>query len=171
MTASPRASTGGGELFNYRRAVQLQRDARYTYYGYFTIGGEYSLFPALYGGWGLRSFIDLHAGIYGANADYNGHFVGRGIGGSKLGLSDDQVTFIGGVKFETRKEFSPRTSLSLLSEYDWYSWVPAMRYNDGDGKSNGIVNGTHITDGDAFSQRTSLRFNIGLGPAQLYAPQ
>ena len=101
-------------------------------------GGEYSLFPALYGGWGLRSFIDLHAGIYGANADYNGHFVGRGIGGSKLGLSDDQVTFIGGVKFETRKQFSPRTSLLLLSEYDWYSWVPAMRYNDGDGKSNGI---------------------------------
>ena len=69
----------------------------------------------------MRSFIDLHAGIYGANADYNGHFVGRGIGGSKLGLSDDQVTFIGGVKFETRKQFSPRTSLSLLSEYDWYS--------------------------------------------------
>jgi hypothetical protein len=54
------------------------------------------------------------------------------IGGSKLGLSDDPVTFIGGVKFETRKQFSPRTSLSLLSEYDWYSWVPAMRYNDGD---------------------------------------
>ena len=74
------------------------------------------------------------------------------------------------MKFETRKQFSPRTSLSLLSEYDWYSWVPAMRYNDGDGNAKGIVNGTHITDGDAFSQRTSLRFNIGLGPAALYAP-
>ena len=162
-----KGSTGGvGELFNYKETLDT------TYYGgYFTIGGEYSLFPALYGGWGLRSFIDLHAGIYGANADYNGHFVGREIGGSKLGLSDDQVTFIGGVKFETRKQFSPRTSLSLLSEYEWYSYAPEMHYNDGDGKANGIVNGTHITDDDAFSERTSLRLNIGLGPAQLYQPR
>jgi hypothetical protein len=45
------------------------------------------------------------------------------------------------------------------------------RYNDGDGKANGIVNGTHITDDDAFSERTSLRLNIGLGPAQLYQPR
>ena len=96
---------------------------------------------------------------------------GRGIGGSKLGLSDDQVTFIGGVKFETRKQFSPRTSLSLLSEYEWYSYAPEMHYNDGDGKANGIVNGTHITDDDAFSERTSLRLNIGLGPARLYQPR
>jgi hypothetical protein len=142
-----------GELFNYKETLDT------TYYGgYFVFGGEYSLFPALCGGWGLRSFIDLQAGIYG-------HFVGRGIGGSGLGLSDDEVTFIGGVKFETRKQFSPRTSLSLLREYEWYSYAPEMRYNDGDGKANGIVNGTHIIDGDAFSQRTSLRFKIGLGPA------
>ena len=157
---------GSSNLFNYREGLDT------TYYGgYITWGGEYSLFPALYGGWGLRSFIDLHAGIYGANADYSGRFTGNGIGGSRLRLSDDEVAFIGGVKFETRKQFGPRSSLSLLSEYEWYSWVPAMRYNDGDGAANGIVNNTHITDGDAFSQRTSLRFNIGLGPSQLYAPQ
>jgi hypothetical protein len=158
--------SGSSNLFNYRETLDT------TYYGgYFTIGGEYSLFPALYGGLGLRSFIDLHAGIYDANVDYNGNFAGRGIGGSRLGLSDDRAAFIGGVKFETRKQFSPRTSLSLLSEYDWYSYVPDMRYNDGDGKANGIVNGTRITDGDAFSERTSLRLNIGLGPSRLYAPQ
>ena len=71
-----KGSTGGvGELFNYKETLDT------TYYGgYVVFGGEYSLFPALYGGWGLRSFIDLHAGIYGANADYNGHFVGKGIG-------------------------------------------------------------------------------------------
>jgi hypothetical protein len=156
--------SGSTSLFGYKETLDT------TYYGgYFTIGGEYSLFPALYGGWGLRSFIDLHAGIYGADAEYNGNFNGKGIGGSRLSLSDDNVTFIGGVKFETRKQFSPRTSLSLLSEYDWYSWVPAMRYNDGDGAANGIVNRTHIADGDAFSERTSLRLNIGLGPAALYA--
>jgi hypothetical protein len=157
---------GTSNLFDYRETLDT------TYYGaYLTWGGEYSLFPALYGGWGLRSFIDLHAGIYSANADYNGNFTGKGIGGSRLGLSDDQAAFIGGVKFETRKQFSPRTSLSLLSEYEWYSYAPAMRYNDGDGNAKGIVNDTHITDGDAFSERTSLRLNIGLGPAQLYAPQ
>jgi len=50
------------------------------------------------------------------------------------------------------------------------SYAPEMHYNDGDGKANGIVNGTHITDDDAFSERTSLRLNIGLGPARLYQP-
>jgi hypothetical protein len=162
-----KGATGGtGNLFNYNESLDT------TYYGgYITFGGEYSLFPSLYSGWGLRSFIDLHAGLYSANADYNGRFTGRGVGGSRLGLSDDQLAFIGGVKFETRKQFSPRTSLSLLSEYDWYSYAPAMRYNDGDGAANGIVNQTHITDGDAFSERTSLRLNIGLGPSRLYGPQ
>src|SRR5262245_37898418 len=54
-----KGSTGGvGELFHYKETLDT------TYYGgYFTIGGEYSLFPALYAGWGLRSFIDLHAGL------------------------------------------------------------------------------------------------------------
>ena len=159
-------TAGTSNLFNYRETLDT------TYYGgYVTFGGEYSLFPSLYSGWGLRSFIDLHAGIYGADADYNGRFTGKGIGGSRLGLSDDEVAFIGGVKFETRKQFSPRASLSLLSEYDWYSYVPEMRYNDGDGRAKGKVEQTQITDGDAFSQRTSLRFNIGLGPSRLYAPQ
>ena len=60
------------------------------------------------------------------------------------------------MKFETRKQFSPRTSLSLLSDYDWYSWVPSMRYNDADGNAKGIVNGTQIADGDAFSPAHQL---------------
>ncbi len=57
-----------------------------TYYGgYITFGGEYSLFPSLYSGWEIsRSFIDLHAGIYGASADYNGRFTGKNVGGSRL---------------------------------------------------------------------------------------
>ncbi|MGB6347561.1 MAG: hypothetical protein WBF40_09400, partial [Methyloceanibacter sp.] len=85
-------TAGTSNLFNYRETLDT------TYYGgYVTFGGEYSLFPSLYSGWGLRSFIDLHAGIYGADADYNGRFTGKGIGGSRLGLSDDEVAFIGGV--------------------------------------------------------------------------
>jgi len=159
------STAGASDLFRYKETLDT------TYYGgYLTFGGEYSLFPSLYSGWGLRSFIDLHAGLYDANTDYSGRFTGKGVAGSKLGLSNDELAFIGGVKFETRKQFSERTSLSLLTEYDWYSYVPSMRYNDADGNSKGRVSATQIDDGDAFSQRTSLRFNIGLGPSQLYAP-
>jgi hypothetical protein len=158
------STAGTSTVFNYRESLDT------TYYGgYITFGGEYSLFPGLYSGWGLRSFIDLHAGLYSADTDYNGRFLAPGLVGSRLGISNDEVAFIGGIKFETRKQFSPRASLSLVSEYDWYSYAPAMRYNDGDGQSDGIVNRTHITDGDAFSERTSLRLTIGLGPSQLYS--
>jgi len=74
---------------------------------------------------------------------------------SKLGLSQNDVAFIGGIKFETRKQLGPRTSLSLLSEYEYYSSVPDMRYNDGDGGADGIVNKTQIGNDSAFSGRTS----------------
>ncbi|MGO8841736.1 MAG: hypothetical protein ACLQF1_11555 [Methyloceanibacter sp.] len=159
------STAGASDLFNYRESLDT------TYYGgYLTFGGEYSIFPSLYSGWGLRSFADVHVGLYDANVDYNGRFAGNGVGPNGLGLSEDNLAVIAGPKFETRKQFSPRTSVSLLSEYDWYSFVPGMRYNDGDGKANGIVNQTHITDDDAFLERTSLRLNIGLGPSQLYVP-
>ena len=40
------STRGVGELFNYKETLDT------TYYGaYFVFGGEYSLFPALYGGW------------------------------------------------------------------------------------------------------------------------
>jgi hypothetical protein len=158
------------DLFRYDETLNT------TYYGGFiSFGGEYTLGMLGIGGlwerWGLRSFFEAHAGLYSANTDYNGRFTPVGLDPSKLGLSQNDVAFIGGIKFETRKQLSPRTSLSLLSEYEYYSSVPDMRYNDGDGGADGIVNKTQIGNDSAFSERTSLRLNIGLGSAGLYPAQ
>jgi hypothetical protein len=154
---------GTTDLFHYNETVDT------TYYGGFiSFGGEYTLGMLGMGGlwerWGLRSFFEAHAGLYSANTDYDGRFTPTGLDPSRLDLSQNDVAFIGGIKFETRKQIGPRTSLSLLSEYEYYSWVPDMRYND---SSNGE---TSIDDGDAFSGRTSLRLNIGLGSSGLYPP-
>jgi hypothetical protein len=156
-------------LFRYDETLDT------TYYGGFiSFGGEYTLGMLGMGGlwerWGLRSFFEAHAGLYSANTDYDGRFSPTGFDPSKLGLSHDNVAFIGGIKFETRKQLGPRTSLSLLSEYEYYSWVPDMRYNDGDDGVAGIVDKTQIGNDDAFSGRTSLRLNIGLGSSGLYGP-
>jgi hypothetical protein len=155
-----------------------------TYYGAFiAVGGEYSLFPQLASSLGLRSFIKARVGVYDAHTDYDGHFeqdfdeVFAAIEpiSSRLSLSDDKATVIGGLSFETRKQFGPRTSLSLLSEYEWYSSVPEMRYNHTDafpgGALPGKVDGTKIDYDSAFATRTMLRLNIGLGPSTLYTPQ
>jgi hypothetical protein len=100
---------------------------------------------------------------------------------TRLGLDDDQAAFIGAASFETRKQFGSRTSLSLVTDYEYYSFAPEMRYVNADrnGCSDfpggptfdcpGTVNRTHISDDDAFEVRTTLRLNIGLGSAALYA--
>ncbi len=149
-----------------------------TYWGGFiSIGGEYNILGYISHGsfLGLRSFVTLKGGIYDANTDYNGKFAPPGFTPTKLGLSDDQVAFIGSASFETRKQFGPRTSLSLLTDYEWYSYAPQMRYVDADvgcaGPGTNCAGGisrTHISDDDAFAVRTTLRLNIGLGPTALY---
>jgi hypothetical protein len=104
------------------------------------LGGEYSLFPQLASNWGLRSFLTARVGVYDAHTDYDGHFEQNFNPvfaplepiSSRLSMSDDIAAVIAGLSFETRKQLGPRTSLSLLSEYEWYSDVPEMRYNDTD---------------------------------------
>jgi hypothetical protein len=163
-------------------AVRLNEALDTTYWGGFaSIGGEYNILGYLGVGrsWGLRSLVSLRAGIYDADTDYRGRFTSVGPN-SRLSLSDDQVAFIGGASFETRKQLGARTSLSLLTDYEYYSYAPEMRYVDADrsGCSDspsgplvncaGNVHRTHIVDDDAFAVRTTLRLNIGLGSAQLY---
>jgi hypothetical protein len=75
--------------------------------------GPARAFDRVWERWGLRSFFEAHAGLYSANTDYNGRFTPVGLDPSKLGLSQNDVAFIGGIKFETRKQLSPRTSLRL----------------------------------------------------------
>jgi hypothetical protein len=153
-----------------------------TYAGAFlSAGGEYNIlgYLGIGGSWGIRSMLSLKAGVYNAATDYNGRYVDDR-GSTRLGLSSDEVAFIGSASFETRKQFGPRTSLSLLTDYEYYSFAPEMRYVDADrsGCSEtpdgplfdcaGNVRRTHIADDDAFAVRTTLRLNIGLGSAQVY---
>jgi hypothetical protein len=159
-----------------------------TYAGAFlSVGGEYNILGYLGMGrsWGIRSLLSLKAGLYNANTDYSGRFQAdstplRPAENTHLGLSDDQIAFIGSASFETRKQFGPRTSLSLVSDYEWYSFAPKMKYVDADRSGcrefpggpvidcPGTVNRTHISDDDAFEVRTTLRLNIGLGSAALF---
>ncbi|ODA68053.1 hypothetical protein A7A08_01223 [Methyloligella halotolerans] len=131
------------------------------YYGaYVAIGGEYHLpfFENFKSGLGLESGFKAYAGLYAVDSDYNGR-----VPGNSLGLSTDDTAFIGGLTLETRKQFTPRTSLSLESTYEYISWVPEMQYsNSNTGQS------TTIDDTDAFASRTMLRLNVGLGPDGLY---
>jgi hypothetical protein len=159
--------------------MTYSEDLDTTYWGgYLAIGGEYDIlgYLGVGGSWGLRSMVSLRAGIYDANTDYSGRSSLAGVGSSNLSLSDDRAAFIGGATFETRKQFGPRTSLSLVTDYEYYSYAPEMRYLDADidpinGNAAGLVSRTHIADNDALEVRTTLRLNIGLGPSSLYPPQ
>lgn len=142
-------------------------------------GGDINpfLFKGLWERWGLQSSFRLRGGIYYADTDYDGRIVDQTAAGtnisSVLSLSNDDVAFIGGLVTETRKRIGPRTSLSLRSEYEYYSYVPEMAYNQVDLFPGGDVGaggqrGTVINDDDAFSMRTSLRLTIGLGSRELY---
>jgi hypothetical protein len=135
-----------------------------TYAGAFlSLGGEYNVLGYLGMGssWGLRSAINLRAGVYDASTDYSGRFSPDGGNTTHLGLSKDQVAFIGAVSFETRKQLGPRTSLSLVTvDADL---VPGFRFEGG-------VNKTNISDSDALEVRTTLRLNIALGGAPPAAP-
>lgn len=172
VTTSPQAA--GAFRFTY------SEDLETDYYGaYAAWGGDYSpfLFKGLWDRWGLRSSFRLRGGAYYADTDYSGSTVSttapNNLNGS-LSLSQDEIAFIGGLTLETRKRIGARTMLSLKSEYEYYSWVPDMRYNDSDynagGPRLGQNRGTSIGSDDAFSARTSLRLTIKLGPAEIMEP-
>lgn len=139
-------------------------DTRY-YGAYVAYGGDYK--PLLFGGlwdrWGLQSSFQARAGLYYADADYSGRMTGGVIGA--LNLSEDDAAFIGGLSMTTSKQISSRATLSLKSEFEYYSWVPDMAYaNNAPGNFTGPNTRTSIGNDDAFSARTSLRLTIKLGP-------
>ena len=112
---------------------------------------------------GLRTFINLRAGLYNAETDYDGRFSFNFLpGSSRITQSTDELAFIGTVSLETRKQIGMRTSLSLWTDYEYISAVPKMNYADGSGRP------TRIDDEGVFASRTMLRLNIGFGSAQLY---
>ena len=150
------------------------------YYGiYAAWGRDYSLpfFKRMLGAMGLQSSFLLRGGIYHAETDYDGSLV-DGTSAlqqatSALSLSRSEVAFIGGIVLETTKRIGQRAALSLKSEYEYYSYVPDMAYNQVDASNTGVTAiggqaGTVIGEDDAYSMRTSLRLTIGLGPRDLY---
>jgi hypothetical protein len=156
-----------GTAFTYNETLDT------TYVGgYVGLGGEYSFgfipfvgsavkgVGGIYDRLGLRTFINLRAGLYNAETDYDGRFVGGGTA-SRLSASDDDLAFIGTISLETRKQIGTRTSLSLWTDYEYISSVPKMHYADS-GRP------TRIDDEGVFASRTMLRLNIGFGSAQLY---
>ena len=168
---SLRGKFEGQSIYAYKESLDT------TYVGgYIGFGGEYSFgfipgvknVGGLYDRLGLRTFINVKAGLYNANTDYDGNFAltSFALGGapsfnSRLSKSSDDLAFIGTVSLETRKQIGLRTSLSLWTDYEYISSVPEMRYAD-------TSRPTRISDDDVFASRTMLRLNIGLGSQQLY---
>lgn len=157
---------GNGVVSRYNEEL----DTRY-YGAYLAYGGDYTpfLLAGLWRSWGLQSSFQARAGLYYADADYSGSMTGA-VNGA-LSLSDDDVAFIGGLSLITSKQISPRASLSLRSDYEYYSWVPEMSYaNNAPGNFTGPNTRTSIDDDDAFAMRTSLRLTIKLGPDEIMEP-
>ena len=168
---SLRGKFEGQSIYNYKESLDT------TYVGgYIGFGGEYSFgfIPGVknvggfYDRLGLRTFVNVKAGLYNANTDYDGNFAltsfalnGAPSFSSRLSKSSDDLAFIGTVSLETRKQIGLRTSLSLWTDYEYISSVPEMRYADSSRP-------TRISDDDVFASRTMLRLNIGLGSQQLY---
>lgn len=158
--------------------AQYDEDLDTRYYGaYLAYGGDYSpmLFKGLWNRWGLKSSFQLRGGVYYADTDYDGHLVSNITGfnaiDSRLSLSSNDTAFIGGLVLETSKRIGARSTLSLKSEYEYYSYVPDMSYNDNDGGNfSGPNVGTSIGDDSAFSAKTMLRLTIKLGPKELMEP-
>src|SRR6185437_1630371 len=93
------------------------------------IGSAVKGVGGLYDRLGLRTFINLRAGLYNADTDYDGRFA-SGSFTSKLSNSTDDLAFFGTVSLETRKQIGPRTSLSLWTDYEYISSVPKIHYAD-----------------------------------------
>ncbi len=159
----------GDPIYTYKETLDT------TYYGgYIGLGGEYSFgfipfvgsavkgVGGIYDRLGLRTFINVRAGLYSAETDYDGRFAFQFFDfNSKISKSNDELAFIGTISLETRKQLGPRTSLSLWTDYEYISSVPELKYAEYGGT-------TRIEDDDAFATRTMLRLNIGLGSQQLY---
>lgn len=151
-----------------------------TYYGVYAAWGRDYALPLLgriARSQGLQSSFLLRGGIYYAETNYDGSLVDgsspQQLATGALSLSRDEAAFIGGIVLETKKQFGHRTTLSLKSSYEYYSYVPAMAYNQVDATNAGVHAiggqvGTAINDDDAFSARTSLRLTINLGPDSVF---
>ena len=159
--------------------VTYNEDLDTTYYGIYAAYGQDFRWPIignLGASLGIISNFRVWGGVYYADADYSGRLVDNiafgGGNNQSLSLSEDDVAFIGGITLESRMRLSERTTLSLKSDYVYYSWVPDMSYNDFDPVFGAIGpnTATTIDDDDAFSMRTTLNLTIAFGPREVLEP-
>jgi hypothetical protein len=163
-------------LFSSTFDLRYNEDLDTNYYGAFAAyGGDYKplFFKGLWERLGLQSSFRLQGGIYHADTDYSGSLRETDnptILNSDATDSNNEIAFIGGLTLETRKQIGRRATLSLKSQYEYYSYVPSMNYNDNidGGVQFGPNVGTTIGDDDAYSLRTSLRLTIKLGPDSVF---
>jgi hypothetical protein len=116
-----------------RTVFKYNEDLNTTYYGgYISFGGEYSLgFLGTGGLWeSLGSAPISRPGPVSMTPRPT--MTASLPSNSSRSLSKDDLAFIGSVSFETRKQFGPRTSLSVWSAYEYISSVPEMRDSNGD---------------------------------------
>ena len=154
--------------------VQYREELDTNYHGiYAAYGGGITpfFFKKLWERMGLQSSFRLRAGVYKARSEYTGQLDSSLLPmavNSQATDSHDEVAFIGGLTLETRKQIGRRAALSLKSEYEYYSYVPKMNYNDTiNGFLSGPNVGTTIGDDDAYGIRTSLRLSVKLGPDEI----
>jgi hypothetical protein len=155
----------GAPLITYNESL----NTTYTG-GYIGFGGEYSFgfipgvknVGGIYDRLGLRTFVNVRAGLYDAQTDYDGSWASPLQPSTTLSKSNDDLAFIGTISLETRKQIGLRTSLSLWTDYEYISSVPQLHYPSEEGQTS------RIGDDSAFATRTMLRLNIGFGSAQLY---
>jgi hypothetical protein len=146
--------------------VTYKESLKTSYYGgYLAWCGDYS--PSPLKNWGLESSFRLQGGLYYADVRYSGRLANSGtiIGGggdpiSALSLSTSKLAFIGGLTLGISKQLGTRTKLSLNSGYEYYSYVPQMKYNTADRNSNPLV--TNRRFGTAIGTSYGSSVNIGL---------
>lgn len=99
-------------------------------------------------------------GIYDASTQYAGAelqvFPSTPDDNYSLALSRQNVAFIASVRSELKQKMGPVT-LALFDTFDWYSWAPAMKYNDNDQGYPGMQVGTEIGDGQMCSNTAGVR--------------
>ena len=121
----------------------------------------------------LSTTLNARGGVYFARTDYDGAMTFDGGTPQALSLSKDNGAFIGKIGFESGVEVAQGIHFSLEGNLEYYSYVPAMAYNQVDVHFIGSFtenpngqNGTVINSDDAFGGSLSLKMTIDLSGSQ-----
>jgi hypothetical protein len=111
--------------------------------------------------------VDGQIGAYNAAASYRGNelqvYTGCPDDNYAASLSRTRFAAVAGARAELRQSFG-RLSVGLFDKFEWYSWAPAMAYNDndvsGDTTYPGKQMGTKIRDGSIWSNTFGINGSL-----------